>query len=52
VGDVEDADGLPDRGVLGDDATGRVGDRHLPAAERREGGTELDVRDVQGSAAK
>ena len=52
VGDVEDPDRLPDRGVLAQDTTpgGAVLDRHLPAAEVGELGAEGDVPVVQRGA--
>ena len=52
VGDVEDADRLPHRGVLPQHAAagGAVLDRHLPATEVGELGAEGDVPVVQGRA--
>jgi hypothetical protein len=47
--DVEDANGGPDRGVLGENA-GRVLDRHLVAGERHHLGAEGHVGVVDGGA--
>lgn len=41
MADVEDADGLADRGVLGDSA--RIRDGHVPTAELGEGGAQGGV---------
>ena len=48
VADVEDADALAHRGVLGDDAAAGVLDRHVPAAEVGHLGAEGDVAVVEG----
>jgi hypothetical protein len=43
VGDVEHPYGFPHRGVFGDDTPTGKADRHLPPAERTEGGAGFDV---------
>ena len=50
MADIEEADGGPNRFVLGDDAG--VRDGHLPPTERSECRSQFRVDDVDGSAKK